>query len=318
MRRFVHDADTSFVPPLFVLYPEALSSMMKRDKYIRSTWPLWLAGTSALTQDPVEAVRCELQEVCRVNGNRLLGAMEAILMGDLMAGLAHILDAYFHLTHVGAETDARRKAVAKGNNSLLKERDSIQSGAASSSSEEVMLSLAKRNQAQDSFFRTAGSATQTQPTPAPSYPPSYFAYTPTSTSPFTYFPTSTSATNLQASAVLPTVGAVPVQQESRRSQKRWNRNNRFSNQFAGQQFFTPAQNAWQGVQPLQYVNPFQQPIQNFGGQGRGRGGANQRGQRGFFNQTRGRGRGASSAQTVGMGILPSPTIAALPPADQQQ
>ena len=310
MRRFVFDSDTSFVPTLFVLYPNALLATHKRDSYARCTWPLWITVTTPLSQDPLELERCEREEVCRVNGNRLLAGMEAMLMGDLFAALAHFLDAYFHLTHVGAETDAKRHATHKGNNALLEERASIQAGGASSSSTDVLLSLAKRNQAQSTFFRSAGSTTQPQPTPAPSFPSTYFTYIPTPTtsivpSPsFTYTPTQFPSTSFQAPAVFLVPGGIPVQQNGR-SAKRF----RKRNQAAAQQPVTPVQTFWpNNPQPLQYNNAFQFP-----NQGLGRGFPNQRTQRGFFNQTRGRGRGANSAATVGAGILPAPAIASLPP-----
>ena len=82
MRRLVHDSNISFTPLLFILYPEAKRAMAMRDRWIRSTWPLWKQKAIPLSNDALEIERCETEEADRMNSNRLAGGFEALLSGD--------------------------------------------------------------------------------------------------------------------------------------------------------------------------------------------------------------------------------------------
>jgi hypothetical protein len=68
------------------------------------------------------------------NSNRLSGAIDAFAVSDAEAGLAHLFDAYLVSTHWTADLEALRKTT------------------------ELMYILGKREQAQNSFFRTTRSS----------------------------------------------------------------------------------------------------------------------------------------------------------------
>ena len=73
IRKLIYDSAASFTPSLFVLYPEARRAMTLRDRWIRSTWPLWKQQITPLSSDAVELERCEMQEAFRLNYNWISG-----------------------------------------------------------------------------------------------------------------------------------------------------------------------------------------------------------------------------------------------------
>ena len=170
MRRLVHDTSSSFVPALFCLYPEAHQAIRKRDAWIRSTWPLWKEVATPMTTDASEGERCETQEMARMTGNRILGGLEAMFAGDMVAAVPHLLDAYFAITNFGAEVEARRWASAKNSDALLRRRRAVETRTATSSVADAMYGFAKSDSVRENFFRTGGSGVRQQSQTATTLP----------------------------------------------------------------------------------------------------------------------------------------------------
>jgi hypothetical protein len=100
MRRMIQGSSRMFNPLTFVLLPDALTAIRRRDKRIKSTWPLFqeVVGPAAVP-NMLDTERLEFQKVLMDNSNRLAGAIVAFAAGDAEAGLAHPFDAYLVSTH---------------------------------------------------------------------------------------------------------------------------------------------------------------------------------------------------------------------------
>jgi hypothetical protein len=104
MRRMLQGSSRMFNPLTFVLLPDALTAIRRRDKWIKSTWPLFqeVVGPAAVP-NMLDTERLEFQKVLMDNSNRLVGAIDAFAARDAEAGLAHLFDAYLVSTHWAAE-----------------------------------------------------------------------------------------------------------------------------------------------------------------------------------------------------------------------
>jgi hypothetical protein len=147
--------------------------------WINSSWPLAKQVTRALSTDPLEAERVQVQEIYRESVNRIQGSLEALFSRDHHTAAQHLLDALVVLTHHMADMEARRWAAHTGDDALSRRRVAIQQGAGGSSVRDVMYALSKRESSMQSFFHRTGSSGHQQ-TPVQSQ----IYSTPVSSNPF--------------------------------------------------------------------------------------------------------------------------------------
>jgi hypothetical protein len=255
--------------------------------------------------------------------------------GDGSQGGEHFYDAGLVLKHWASEIEARRRAVGRNNDVLLRRRKEIMTDSSASAIDDQMYAMARRSQTVSDFFRKGGSGSQTTPgpltQPAASTAVPSFSPLPTSAS-LTFTPSlSTQLTPTQEplqlllnptqsgytpQPVLQTAGAVQVQPGLQRYKPR-NRFTRPYQIYGIQPTYAPGTAPALLAQP-QVWNP--QPWQPGGG--RGYAGWNQggRGGGGSYYRSRGRGRGrgayypnqyALAGVTAAGGIAANPT--AVPP-----
>jgi hypothetical protein len=97
--------------------------------------------------------------------NRVLGGLDGVWQGDLGAGSEHLLGALFVLMHYGAEIEARRGAEERHSDVLLRKRKEISRAVGTSSVDEQMYTLGKKEQIRAEFFRKAGASSAQLPGP---------------------------------------------------------------------------------------------------------------------------------------------------------
>jgi hypothetical protein len=89
-----------FNPTTFVPHPEGMAAIRRRDRWIRSTVPLFQERIEpAAHPNELDSERLEIQRVFMDGSNRLAGAIDTLAVGDGEAGLAHISDTFFVLVY---------------------------------------------------------------------------------------------------------------------------------------------------------------------------------------------------------------------------
>jgi hypothetical protein len=158
MRALIQGSSRTFNPLTFVLYPEAQAAIQRRDKWIRSTWPIFQeAITPAVIPNALDTERMEMERTFMDTANRCEVVFDAFAAGDSEAGAAHLLDAMVVSIDKAADPETRRRAAETNNDVLLRRRHALAQGAPSSSSgTELMYALGKKEQALNNFFRTTG------------------------------------------------------------------------------------------------------------------------------------------------------------------
>jgi hypothetical protein len=162
MRRLIQGSSRTFNPLTSVLFPEALAAIQRRDRWIRSTWPLFQeAITPAAIPNALDAECLEMERTFMDNANRDQAAFDAYAAGDSEAGAAHLLDAMVVSVDKAADLETRRRAAETNNDVLLRKKRALAQGAPSSgSATDLMYALGKKEQALNNFFRTTGSSRQ--------------------------------------------------------------------------------------------------------------------------------------------------------------
>jgi hypothetical protein len=315
---------------------------------MRAPFPFFRERAVPLMQtSQLDLERCEYQQVFMDSYNRVLGGLDGMWQGGLDIAAQHFLDALFVLMHYRTEVEARRRAEERHTDILLRKRKEMSRAVGSSSIEEQMFALGKKEQIKNEFFRKAGSGGAQLPGPqliapqifgaaasAPVLPQIPVTYPPTLSSlpapsttqpPLLLQPQQQQTqvfldpnTNTYTSLpILPTTGVLP--------QPLWypsNRQRRRNNQWRNAQ----ASQGGDGAQPQAPQQPYyyggRGAYQGYG-QGRGRGyfqtqpQAFAQTQLQAFPQLQGRGRGRGGLRRgVGRGIafLPAAPTFPLPPA----
>jgi hypothetical protein len=164
MRRLIQGTKRMFNPLAFVILPEGMTAIRKRDRYIKSSWPLIKEKLiPAAVANELDTERVNTEQTLIDTANRMSGSMDAIEYGDVESGLSHLKDAYLVVINAVADLEAVRKATETGNDVLVRKRRSMQDGIPTmGSTTEMMYVLGKRDQAQSSFFLRGTGARQGQ------------------------------------------------------------------------------------------------------------------------------------------------------------
>jgi hypothetical protein len=125
MRLLVNGTERAFNPLHFVLLPEGLRAIERRDAWMRAPFPFFRKRALPLMQtSQLDLEGCEYQQVFMDSYNRVLGGLDGMWQGDLDVAAQHFLDALFVLMHYGAEVEARRRAEERHTDILLTKRSS--------------------------------------------------------------------------------------------------------------------------------------------------------------------------------------------------
>jgi hypothetical protein len=130
----VNGVGDTWLLPGFVLTNEGRKAIEERDSWLITSTPLWKEETTPNSQDPLEMMRVERERNAVAQYNRLAGANDALLMGDTVAGIAHVMDAMYMSLEDAAQTRAMRDGVATNNMTFVEKREQLRNAAASSSS----------------------------------------------------------------------------------------------------------------------------------------------------------------------------------------
>jgi hypothetical protein len=126
MRLLVNGTERSFNPLHFVLVPEGLRAIERRDAWLRAPFPFFRERAVPLAQtSQLDLERCEYQQVFMNSYNIVLGGLDGLLQGVLEASAQHLLDALFVLMHYGAEIKVTRRAEERHKDVLLRKRREV-------------------------------------------------------------------------------------------------------------------------------------------------------------------------------------------------
>jgi hypothetical protein len=166
MRLLVNGTERTFNPLHFVLVPEGLRAIERRDPWLRAPFPFVRERAVPLTQTSrLDLERCEYQQVFMDSYNRILGSLDGIWQGDLDAAVQNLLDGLFVLIHYGTEVEAKRRAEERHTDILLRKRREVSRAVGTSSIEEQMIALAKKERSRNEFFQKGGSGGSQLPGP---------------------------------------------------------------------------------------------------------------------------------------------------------
>jgi hypothetical protein len=164
MRRLIQGTGRSFNPMHFVLLPDGMQAIRRRDRYIKSSWPLIKETlVPAVNSNELDVERMAVEQVLMDTCNRLSGSMDALDFGDAEVALSHMKDAYMVALNTLADMEAKRKATETNNDVLVRRRKAISEGIPSTgSTAEVMYQLGKRENAYNTLFHKGVGGRQAQ------------------------------------------------------------------------------------------------------------------------------------------------------------
>jgi hypothetical protein len=111
MKRLIQGSSRTFNPLTFVLFPEALAAIQRRDRWIIPTWPLFQeAIIPAAFPNALDAERLEMERTFMENANREQAAFDVYAAGYSEAEAAHLLDSMVVSVDKAADLETRRRA----------------------------------------------------------------------------------------------------------------------------------------------------------------------------------------------------------------